>query len=325
MRNTTLVLIGNQSKLGTGPGALFQTEPSHSTVPHSLTSQQMRILTQNAALISQDFFDLEPHTRSSGYAVMQQAQDSVKRSEVLGSPLRTQRDRKRMVHSTESNQNKKIDLVAKQEQNSDLELVDKMIFGNPHPLMKGSKHILPGVNVWGSSFTDSGSQATLRDRSSRLLGRSKHSISEREKDRLLLKQGIWTGGGGSIFAARPAHLEDLFLVNPAGLLQGLATNPDAGSNATQSANASELNATAPANASAAAAPANATAGPAVSAWSYFGLTPLDLTEDWALGESNSSDRLRIDAPPLSTSPRAVTSSPADGGGSVRMAAAAGAC
>ncbi len=146
------------------------------------------------------------------------------------------------------------------------------------------------------------------------------SVLRRVKDRQLLKQGIWTGGEGSIFAAAPARLQDLLLLNTPDRLQALAADSSAGSEATQSSNASdaELNATAPANASDATAinttaandtaanataanatAANATAAaPQAGAWSYYGLTPLDLAEDWALGESNSSDRRRIDAPPM---------------------------
>ncbi len=93
------------------------------------------------------------------------------------------------------------------------------------------------------------------------------TLSTAGKYRLLFKQGIWTGGGGSIVAALPARLEDLLLINPAGRLQALATNLDAESNASLTVNASELNATAPAKASEPAASVNATAA---SAWSYSG-------------------------------------------------------
>jgi hypothetical protein len=163
----------SQSK-GTGLGDLLQSETSLSSVPHSLSSHQMRILTENSALISQarteeqkfglrlhsfqnlvhdrslqDLFDINPHMISSRHTIAHQAlQHSVKRAEISSNSKRTfQRGAINFVKSGELTKKRK---VTKQEQKTELDYVDNMLFGNMHPLMKDPRHsVLPGVNVWG--------------------------------------------------------------------------------------------------------------------------------------------------------------------------------
>ena len=124
----------------------------------------------------------------------------------------------------------------------------------------------------------------------------------RQEDRLL-RQGIWTGGGGSVFSAHPAQLQQLLLRRGLHRWQALAEDDtpvnatDSNStdaNATNSSLGADANATAAAEASASAANETQAGAP----WSYFALTPLDMAPDWVLGESASSDRLHIDRPPL---------------------------